>query len=304
MAADNFVKTQRLLQSLGLYKRKGLDFLSTSRGASLIEILISIGILGILSVAFMNTLLTQQKQIRHLSQKQEIADLKSYIQSTFTNSDSCSCSLRPTDVSTPGTLVFNSTIVDGSLSMSIPQIKEGCSVGAANIIKAGELIPGTQTQLRVKDINLVEIKPGGNPLEWYGFIQVSFDPSSTAFSLKPLQIKQRFTIDTVAPSTASNRLVKSCISTDRLEFGDYIDVPQNTVQVAPCDGFLSTQTVGNGLTTEHGYICAGTDFNKVTECYGYDGGGPGASTILSRMLVYSGTMAMIKKGYFYQVQYL
>lgn len=81
-------------------------------------------------------------------------------------------------------------------------------------------------------------------------------------------------------------------------------MPQNTVQVAPCDGFLSTLIGGNGLTFEHGYICAGTDLANVTECYHFDGGGPGASTILSRMTVGTGTMAMIKKGYYYQVQYL
>jgi type II secretory pathway pseudopilin PulG len=274
------------------------------KGIGLIEILISLALLGIVSSTFLSVIFNQQKQLRLINQKQEIADLKSYLQSTFTNSDSCTCSLRPTDPNNPGSLVFDSTITDGSQTMTIPKLLEGCAVGANSLATSGDFVPGTQTQLKINDIKMVKIQPGGNPLEWFGYIQISFDPSSTVASLKPLQIKQRFTIDTIAPSTDSNRLLKSCIATDRLEFGSYLNVPQNTVQVAPCDGFLSTFIGGNGITFEHGYICSGTDLAKVTECYDYDGGGPGASTILSRMKVGTGTMGMIKKGYYYQVQYL
>lgn len=281
-----------------------LSLRKNMRGASLIEILVSLAILGIVASGFLTVVINQQKQLHHVNQKQEVAELKAYLLSTFTNSDSCTCSLRPTNPALPGPLVFDSTVVNGSQSMIIPKIVEGCAVGAKSLAAAGELVPGTQTNLKVQDIKLVEIQPGGNPLEWFGYLQISFDPASTPLSLKPLQVKQRFTIDTIAPSVAANRLVHSCIATDRLEFGSYINVPFNVVQVAGCDGFLSSHIGGNGVTSEHGYICSGTDLAQVTECYGFNGGGPGAGTIMSRMLAYSGTMAMIKKGYYYQVQYL
>jgi prepilin-type N-terminal cleavage/methylation domain-containing protein len=274
------------------------------RGMSLIEIIVGLAILGFISSGLLTIVMNQQKHLHHINQKQEVAELKAYLLSTFTNSDSCTCSLRPTNTALPGPLFFDSTVVDGSQSMTIPKIVEGCAVGAKSLAGAGELVPGTQTQLRVQDIQLIKIQPGGNPLEWFGYLQITFDPTSTPLSLKPLQVKQRFTIDTVAPSVAIKRLVNSCIATDRLEFGAYIPVPQNTVQIAGCDGFLSSMIGGNGVTNEHGYLCAGTDLAKVTECYGFAGGGPGATTILSRMIGYAGTMAMIKKGYYYQVQYL
>ncbi|MBL7670292.1 MAG: prepilin-type N-terminal cleavage/methylation domain-containing protein [Bdellovibrionaceae bacterium] len=281
-----------------------LSLRKNMRGASLIEILVSLAILGIVASGFLTVVINQQKQLHHVNQKQEVAELKAYLLSTFTNSDSCTCSLRPTDTAQPGPLVFDSNVVDGSQAMIIPKIVEGCALGAKNLAGAGELVPGTQTNLRVQDIRLVKIQPGGNPLEWFGYLQISFDPTSTPISLKPLQVKQRFTIDTIAPSVAANRLIKSCIATDRLEFGDYISIPTNVIQVAGCDGFLSSHIGGNGVTGEHAYICSGTDLAKVTECYGFDGGGPGAGTILSRMQGYAGTMGMIKKGSYYQVQYL
>lgn len=275
-----------------------------SRGFSIIEVLIASAILMVVSYGFMSYVKNVANSQKLLTQKQELIELKNYIQGAFTNSDACTCSLRPDPMPNPSAFAFDSRQTDGSASITLQRLKEGCGPNSTDIVAVGEPMPGTQTQLKVKSLRLTDLRPAGANMEWFGYFEIDFDTGESGMQRKPLRIKQRLLVDNAAPSTEQNRLVKSCLATDRLEFGDYIIVPQNTVRQAECDGFLSYQLGGDGLTSEHAYICASLDPEEVRVCYGYDGSAYGAGAILTRSIGYSGSMAIIKKAYYYQVQYL
>jgi hypothetical protein len=85
--------------------------------------------------------------------------------------------------------------------------------------------------------------------------------------------------------------------------GDYVMIPQNTVQQATTDGFLMMYIGQSNASDNTAYICAGPNQADVALCFVPPGGiGPGAATILTRTTGYAGSSAMIKKGYWFQVQ--
>ncbi|MBI3505210.1 MAG: hypothetical protein HY059_10230 [Proteobacteria bacterium] len=79
----------------------------------------------------------------------------------------------------------------------------------------------------------------------------------------------------------------------------------NTVYQAETDGFVVGLIGGNADAIEDDfvYICSGSDRGLVNECYGTDGGQPGAATIRTRgMGAYSGATSPIRKGEYWQFQ--
>ncbi|MNK15816.1 hypothetical protein D3C87_339670 [compost metagenome] len=183
--------------------------LKNSRGQSLVQVLITIGIMAILASVMATMNYNQAKQNKALTQKLETLDLKNLIQNTFTVTGNCTCQLSA-EINTANApnLSFNSSAPAESQSLSLLQLKSGCSPSANVLAKDGELVPGTQTQLRVQRISLDNIKPTGNPNEFLGMISVHFDPNSTAHALAPLRINQKFITTATSPNTA--KVIQTC----------------------------------------------------------------------------------------------
>lgn len=129
---------------------------------------------------------------------------------------------------------------------------------------------------------------------------VDFDSSKTVRALHGAAISTILTVDLSVPTAAR---ITNCAGTG-VTFATPTAVTINSVQVAPCNGFLTYYIGGNGVTYESAYFCQGTDSAKVSECYGTDGSGPGGQTIFTRVVGPNGSMGALKMGYFYQIQYI
>lgn len=279
---------------------KFILLVKNNRGFSIVQVLVAASILLVVMLALSSFMADQYKMVGKLSRKLEILNATSLIQSTLVNSKNCTCILRPNNVSSPGNLWFNSTNTSGTEQIILDKIPSGCDPSSVSLVEKGKPLSSMFGDLLVQSVLFKNIKPTGSINEWIGSFEISFNQP-----VLPIVIQQRFLVEDSPASLPTKRIILSCVSTNTLALQDYETLSTNTVQIAPCDSFISFQ-IGGALKNinEHGYICAGTDKNNVSECYGHDGGGPGASTILTRAIGYSGSMALVKKGYYFQGQFL
>ncbi len=68
--------------------------LNSNSGNSLIQIVISIGLMSILAVIFASMMESQNKQVKILSEKLLMQEIETSIRSVFLNEDYCSCLFR------------------------------------------------------------------------------------------------------------------------------------------------------------------------------------------------------------------
>lgn len=206
-----------------------LSRLNCSRGQTITQALVSIGISSIVLAAMVGATVTMMKSNKLLAQKLEVLDLKNQLQSTFNNPDNCTCQLNATmNTANADNLKFDST---NTSSMNLRSLKQSCVATSMALVEENKLLPGTQTSLRVKSVDLVDIKATGNVEEYLGSIRVTFDESSLAGPLAPLQFGQKFYGDPTSP--AANKTVLGCQSDN---FG---------VKIASGNNVVGTNNAGN-----------------------------------------------------------
>lgn len=166
-------------------------------GFTLIEVVISSAILGIILFALTSYMSFQLTQQRRLTQKYAVLSLGNLIQSTFTDPANCPCQF-------PGT--FDETLTNPSLTMD--KVLASCVPGSGDLVaKGSDLI--NSSGLVPLSVAFTNIKPaGGN--QYTGTVEVDFDPSSVAGPLRPLQIPLRVFTSQLAPKKTK---INSCINT-------------------------------------------------------------------------------------------
>lgn len=183
-------------------------FLDNSIGQTITQALVSIGISSIVVAAMVGATVTMMKSNKLLAQKLEVIDLKNQLQSTFANPDNCTCQLNSSiNTANAENLHFDST---RKSSMNLRTVKQSCVPTAFSFAEQDKLLAGTQTSLKVKSVEVVDIEATGNVEEYLGFIRVSFDESSLAGPLAPLQFRQKFYGDPASP--AAKKTVLGCQS--------------------------------------------------------------------------------------------
>ncbi len=177
-----------------------VKILKTNNGQSLIQALVSLGIMGISIAVFMTMFSSQQKQNKLLGQKLDSLDIKHYLQTTFVNAENCTCLLQGKTFDSTATLP----------SVPITEVKSSCQPGSNVILKEESTLPGAMSGLAVSKISLREIRPTGNADEFEGLFKVFWDESRLAGPLAPIQFRQRFTTNAASPNTSKEIL--SCLS--------------------------------------------------------------------------------------------
>lgn len=173
------------------------------------QVLIAIGLVGILSVALASVLADYSRNSRAMTQKMEAMDLKNMLQMSFINADNCTCQFSALVNTTKASqLIFDSTLAAGKARMNLDEVRTSCGVGAMVLAKNNEILPGSQTNLRVSSIGIEGISPTGNADEYIGYVTVSFDQSTLARSLAPVRFPQKFFAVSTSPATA--KTIETC----------------------------------------------------------------------------------------------
>jgi hypothetical protein len=180
----------------------------SNRGQTITQALISVAISAIAIAAIVTTTVAMMRSNKQLAQKLEAIDIKNQLQSTFLNPANCTCQLSATANPTNSeNLIFDSTKV---ASMNLKKFKLSCASDAQTVVEENKLALGTLTNLKVRAVELVDIQSTGNVEEYLGTVRISFDESSLAGPLAPLQFKQKFYGDPAAPP--DKKVVLGCQS--------------------------------------------------------------------------------------------
>lgn len=166
-------------------------FINT-RGFSLTGSLLGIGIMSVIAMGLASVMSDANSSAAQLAQKLELLALKTDLTETLANPAVCTCQLQGVNIS--GAKGANNYI-------NIPSIKAGCSASSPALAIAGQILPGSQTRMRVSTIqigNLIEVT-GSNDLR--GTILVTPDPNSTRRSFRAISVTQSVKVD------ASGRIV-------------------------------------------------------------------------------------------------
>lgn len=241
----------------------------SQRGFGILEILVSVSILGILISAMVSYQDFQLKAQRRLLQKYEAMELKQNLASTMASvswGDICTCQLNPANASNPdpsiGPLLrFDATATPDSQTLNIRKIFGSCgTVSPTILISEGAAVPGTQTGLKIRDIKFTKLEPigsAGNPV-WKGVWQVNLDTGSDP-SLHPIEITQLFNIAAASPTSTVNE----CYTAGALGGG----VPQLAMR-------CPANQVMTGLTSQ-GAICTPLTASSIDTNFSSGAPGPG-----------------------------
>ena len=174
-------------------------------GFSLIEVLISVGIMGIISMGIASSFSQQQNEMKALSEKFDIQSLNHIVLTMLQSSAACKANLSigasPIDISDATTTSPSANSID------LSELHIGPTAATALIAKTGQSLPGKPNgRMTVLSIKIKAITQTGVPNEYKGSLTIEFDPTSMVRSLKPVSIDKIFTI--VTPASAA--VVDNC----------------------------------------------------------------------------------------------
>jgi hypothetical protein len=179
--------------------------LQTNTGFSTIEVLVGVGLLTLVALGVAESLSHMHGQLRGISQKQEIVELKNLITQQLAKPGVCTWQLKDQviDVSMATTEASPSPS-----TLNLSEIHMGQDATSPVLVKSGLVIPESQSGLKVASILFRNIYATGNPNEYKGIFQVNFDSSSLSVPVKPLQIQQVFLTQAADPVNAKK--IQSC----------------------------------------------------------------------------------------------
>lgn len=139
-------------------KRTSSIFTKSENGFSLIEVMIAVGISGIVSLAMMTMISNQQRSLRGVTAKSEAESLDSTIRQILKDENSCAATVQaaapvaPTSMAAP--IVLNSVILMKQTAPTVwtPVSQYATGVSYANIV--------TITSLQLRDYVATDLTPG------------------------------------------------------------------------------------------------------------------------------------------------
>jgi len=160
-------------------------------GQSLIQVIVSMAISLILLLAFVNTMVAQQKEVKGLGEVIASKDLQSVLTSALSKGSACLFSIN-----TPSAASFDSTNLPQKIT--VPKIYTSASYSAPAVVEQNKQVSPFASTLVTESIQL-NIKSGtGNTYlaEW----QVHFTPTNLVRALKPVVVSTILIVDKTVPA--------------------------------------------------------------------------------------------------------
>lgn len=209
-------------------------------GFSLIEILMSLTLIGISMAAMISMIIYQNSAIKQVESKLAVLDLERYMIMTLSNSSICSFALT-----NPVPLTFDSTST--SASMNISRIQTSATASAPDVVSVGGTVSSVTT---VKSIQVTDIENTGASDDFRGQLVVAFT-SSSGIQFKPLKFAINIKTDpdpVTSPATAKKVISCNASQASPVASGiqvfhssDYFIVPKGITSVT-----VTVQGAGGG----------------------------------------------------------
>lgn len=187
-------------------KNVGYSFKKTNQaGFSIVEVLISVGIMAIVMLSMSSMMVAQNKSIQQMETKLAILDIERYMITALASSSVCSFAL--TD---PAPKVFNSEFV-GTATIPLTSIHSAADASSPNIVSVGSPI-STSSSVTVQAISVKDLQVlTTGPDDFRGYLEVSFN-NSQGFQYKPLRFLINIKTNAASPITAKK--IASCNAAD------------------------------------------------------------------------------------------
>lgn len=161
-----------------------------TQGFSLIEVLVSVAVMGVISFAMMEMIQQQNKSIRILSEKLAVKDLEISLKSLVSNNNFCGCLFKN----------INFDVAGKKLSNKLASIPDGFGTTGACNATTSLLIPPVgqkigSSQMEIAAIEVVDVVDQGNG-NYTAKLSVEIAPSSLVMPLQPAVTPIAFNIDT------------------------------------------------------------------------------------------------------------
>lgn len=231
-------------------------------GQAIIQILISVGIMGILMAAFASMMQNQVRETSALSQKLASTDLEKLLIASLADGSVCAYILN-----NPTKLTFDSTQLPQTITLPDPDINGNHAAIYTSIVagpKPGPIavqvasaVSAFSETLKAQSIQL-QITSGSKG-RYYGNWLVNFDPAGSVHMLKPAAVANLLIVDDVTSPT--NATITACQGTggglgrfQAVDFhfpgeppgGGFVTLPQATYPTV--GGAFSPELLTNTLT--------------------------------------------------------
>lgn len=184
------------------HKAQHMAPFKSQQGQSLIQVIISLGILGIVMTGFMSAIFYQNQETRAVSEVLAAMDLQKVLIATFADGSVCKHILN-----TPSPRTFDSTAIKTNKPqvINVNQIPVSVSAGAPNVAQVGAYASAYSNSLRINSIRLEIVSGAGG--SYLGNWIVDFDRSKTVRQVRPVSISTLLDVDSSVPAAAK---IKDC----------------------------------------------------------------------------------------------
>lgn len=165
------------------------------KGNSLIQVLVSVGILGVVMAGVATMMFHQGRETKALSEVLASMDLQKTLLATFASGEVCHHILN-----NPTQHTFDSTSVSEAnpQTIRVSRIPVSVNASAPSIVQVGAKASAYSNSLEVSDIRL--LITGGSDDAYVGSWIVDFDSSKTVRRVKPLVVSTLLTVDRTTPT--------------------------------------------------------------------------------------------------------
>lgn len=221
--------------------------LKNKNGNSIIQVVIAMGITGILTMAILTLSSNQSKEMKYFKQKLEFLQMENLLSSALADPATCETILTANNISINTNDLPSNRIV-------IPLLKSSADPAAPALLSANQAYD-VENQLTIKEIFLDSFSAGGGD-RYFANFNVELDSSTLVRALRPAKVRLLFSADMGTP--ADSRRMTSCRYT--------VGPPPPPATVLPGTTCGACMTYDNGAT--NGGSGANVACNGVSICGG------------------------------------
>lgn len=177
------------------------------KGATLLTVMTGAAIMAAAITGFLIMLDGFRSVTFGLTQKLEILDMQQTLMDAFSNADVCACNFDPDKNTTNATAMRISTVpLNPSAAITMSTLYRNCNTSKTApidpVMNAGELLPATQSAMRVVNAVLSNFIASGPAGVYRASLTVNFDASRMKISRQPAVLALNLILDETNPAQA------------------------------------------------------------------------------------------------------
>jgi type II secretory pathway pseudopilin PulG len=186
-----------------------LELIQNRLGFSIVEVLVAVGIMGVLTLSILSLLNTQNRELRAIDEKMNLQSLQVAISASLSNPGFCSCFLGSQNFN------YSAKTWDSLPTIMNSSFDTSCNPQGSPLLSVGVYHPGfriTPTAINVNGIVEVTANSG----IFTANLSIQLDPTNLVRARKDLSFPFSFSVNMTDPPTA-RRLITCSAGSSSLD---------------------------------------------------------------------------------------